>query len=63
MRTTLEIDDALLDAAREMAPALTKTALVEAGLRAFVKQEARRRIAEGALHQPDFVLPPRRRVS
>ncbi|MDP2304680.1 MAG: type II toxin-antitoxin system VapB family antitoxin [Pseudomonadota bacterium] len=61
MRTTIDIDDEALARAQEYAPHLNKTALVAEALRAFARQEARRRIVEGGLHQPDFAEPPRRK--
>jgi len=45
MRTTLDLDETLLDAAWRATGAKTKTAMVEAGLRALVEQAARERLA------------------
>jgi len=45
MRTTLNIDDDLLDEARRVTGIETKTALVEAGLRALLEKAARKRIS------------------
>ncbi len=63
MRTTIDVDEALLAQARAYAPGLTKTALVEAGLRALVKQQAARELAEMGGTQPELKVPPRRKVS
>lgn len=63
MRTTVDIDDALLEEAREYAPRLTKTALLEEGLRALIRREAGRRLARMGGAQPDLELPPRRKPS
>ena len=45
MRTTLIIDDALLDRARQMTGIQEKTALVRAGLEALIAREAGRRLS------------------
>lgn len=63
MRTTVDLDEELLERAREYAPGLTKTALIEEGLRALIRREACRRLADMAGTQPDLVLPPRRKMS
>lgn len=63
MRTTVDLDEELVERAREYAPGLTKTALIEAGLRALVKLEAARRLAEMGGTQPEIHLPPRRKMS
>ena len=62
MRTTLNIDAELLDAARQATGIRTKTELVEAGLRALVEQAARVRLAalEGKI--ADAAAPYRRRA-
>jgi Arc/MetJ family transcription regulator len=63
MRTTIDIDDAALEEAQQYAPGLTKTALIAEALRAFARQEARKAILAGALHTPEFELPPRRKLT
>ena len=63
MRTTVDLDEEALRRAQDYAPELNKTKLINEALRAFARQESRRRIIEGALHNPNFVPPPRRRVS
>lgn len=45
MRTTLNIDDALLGRATELSGLREKTAVVHAGLKALVAQESARRLA------------------
>lgn len=60
MRTTVEIDDDLLAQAQEIAKAHTKRALLEAGLRALIEQEARRRAIALGGSQPDVEMPRRR---
>ena len=63
MRTTVDLDETLIARAQEAAPGLTKTALIEAGLRALVKIESARRLADMIGHESDIVLPPRRKMS
>lgn len=45
MRTTLNIDDQLLDEARHITGMTEKTALVREGLRALIERESARRLA------------------
>ena len=45
MRTTLIIDDSLLERARQLSGISEKTALVHAGLRALIAREAGKRLA------------------
>jgi len=61
MRTTLIIEDALLEQAREATGIQEKTALVHAGLRALVAREAARRLASLGGSQPHLGNVPRRR--
>jgi Arc/MetJ family transcription regulator len=61
MRTTLIIDDALVERAREMTGIQEKTALVRAGLEALIEREAGRRLAKLAGSQPNMKPIPRRR--
>ena len=60
MRTTLVIDEALLEQARELSGIRQKTALVRAGLEALVAREAARRLAALAGAEPG-ARPVRRR--
>jgi len=46
VRMTLNVDKALLDEVVEAHPGVTKTALVEQGLRALLAREAGARLAE-----------------
>ncbi len=46
MRTTLNIDDALLKKAGQLSGIREKTALVRAGLEALITRESSRRLAE-----------------
>lgn len=61
MRTTLIIDDALLNRAREITGIQEKTALVRAGLEALISREAGRRLAALGGTQPKLSSIPRRR--
>jgi Arc/MetJ family transcription regulator len=61
MRTTLIIDDALLERAREATGIREKTALVRAGLEALIAREAGKRLAALSGAQPKISDIPRRR--
>lgn len=61
MRTTVTIDDGLLNRARELSGINEKTALVRAGLEALIAREARRRLAALGGTQPKLGPIPRRR--
>jgi Arc/MetJ family transcription regulator len=61
MRTTLIIDDALLERARSLTGIQEKTALVRAGLEALIAREAARRLAALGGTQPKLADIPRRR--
>jgi Arc/MetJ family transcription regulator len=63
MRTTLDLDETLLDEAARATGAPTKTALIEMGLRALIEQAARRRLAGRRGTIPRAKAPPRRRPS
>lgn len=60
MRTTLLIDDGLLQRARELTGIQEKTALVRAGLEALIAQEAAKRLAALGGTQPKISGIPRR---
>ncbi|HZH40834.1 MAG TPA: type II toxin-antitoxin system VapB family antitoxin [Gemmatimonadales bacterium] len=61
MRTTLILDDALLNRARELSGIQEKTALVRAGLEALITREAGRRLAALGGSMPNLAPTPRRR--
>ena len=61
MRTTLSLDDDLLQAAQELTGLSEKSALVREGLKALVEREAARRLARLGGTAPDFVAGRRRR--
>jgi len=62
MRTTLIIDQDLLERARQLTGIRKKTALVRAGLEALVAREAARRLAALAGTEPGLRAVPRRRT-
>jgi hypothetical protein len=61
MRTTLIIDDGLIERARNLTGIVEKTALVRAGLEALIAREAGKRLAALGGTQPDIADIPRRR--
>jgi len=63
MRTTMNLDDELIERAREETGIKEKTALVHAGLEALIARAARRRLAKLGGSQPNIKDIPRRRPS
>jgi hypothetical protein len=63
MRTTLIINDSLLERAREVTGIKQKTALVRAGLEALIAREAGKRLAALGGTHPKISDVPRRRSS
>ena len=61
MRTTLNIDDSLLERAKALTGIQEKTALVRAGLEALIAREAGKRLAKLGGTQPKLTDIPRRR--
>lgn len=61
MRTTLALDDDLLDEASALTGLNEKTALVREALRALIQRESARRLARLGGSEPDLEVPPRRR--
>ena len=61
MRTTLVLDDALVEEARALTGIEEKTALVRAGLEALIAREAARRLAALGGTMPHLAPIPRRR--
>jgi Arc/MetJ family transcription regulator len=61
MRTTLIIDDSLLERARALTGIQEKTALVRAGLEALIERQAGKRLAALGGTQPKLAKIPRRR--
>ncbi len=62
MRTTLNIDQELLQRARQLTGIGEKTALVRAGLEALIARESARRLAALAGAEPQLRPIPRRRA-
>ncbi len=60
MRTTLNIDDQLLDEAQRITGVKEKTALVREGLRALIERESARRLAKLGGSEPQLQAVPRR---
>ena len=63
MRTTVNIDDRLMDQARELTGLEENAALLREGLRALVEREAARRLARLGGSEPGLKDIPRRRAS
>ena len=62
LRTTLNIDDELLQKARSLTGFKEKTALVREGLKALIERESARRLAKLGGSQPQLESVPRRRI-
>lgn len=63
MRTTLNLDDALLERAHELTGIAERTALLHEGLRALIARESARRLARLGGTEPELTAAPRRRVA
>ncbi len=61
MRTTLNIDDVLLETAARLTGVTEKTALVRMGLEALIARASARRLAKLGGTQKHLVAPRRRR--
>lgn len=62
MRTTLNLDEALLEEAQRLTGLTEKTALVRAALEALIERESARRLARLAGSEPALTPIPRRRI-
>ena len=62
MRTTINIDDALLAKASKLAGPLDRTAVVHEGLKALIERESARRLARLGGTEGALKVPPRRRA-
>ncbi len=60
MRTTLNIDDRLLDEAQRITGVTRKSALVREGLKALIERESARRLARLGGSEPQLKPIPRR---
>lgn len=63
MRTTLNIDDTLVERARELTGIEEKTALIHAGLEALIARAGARRLAALGGSEPALRTAPRRRAA
>jgi Arc/MetJ family transcription regulator len=61
MRTTLILDDTLIEEARRVTGLTEKTAIVHAGLEALIARESARRLASLGGSDPKAAAPRRRR--
>jgi Arc/MetJ family transcription regulator len=61
MRTTMILDDALVEKARKLSGFKAKTAVVHAGLEALIARESARRLAALGASEPRLRAPRRRR--
>jgi Arc/MetJ family transcription regulator len=61
MRTTVNIDDELLEKATKLAGPMDRTAMVSEGLKALIERESARRLARLGGTQPKLNAAPRRR--
>jgi Arc/MetJ family transcription regulator len=61
MRTTVTIDDELLDKAKRYTSLTSTSAVINAALKALVEREAARRLAKLGGTMPDLQPIPRRR--
>lgn len=62
MRTTLVLDDELIERARRLTGLREKTAMVHAGLEALIARESARRLAALGGSEPALRAVPRRRL-
>jgi hypothetical protein len=63
MRTTLNIEDDLVERASELTGIKEKTRLVKLGLEALIARESARRLAKLGGTEKHFLIPPRRRTA
>ena len=63
MRTTINLDDTLLEEAQRVTGTRERTALIHEGLRALIARESARRLARLGGSDPRAKAPKRRRPS
>lgn len=61
MRTTVTLDDDLMESAMEYSGLTEKSSVLRVALQAYVAREAGRRLARMGGSQPDFEAGPRKR--
>jgi Arc/MetJ family transcription regulator len=62
MRTTINLDEALLDEAQRLTGLRERAALIREGLKALIERESARRLARLGGSEPRVQPPPRRRA-
>lgn len=62
MRTTLALDDDLVEEAQRLTGTSEKSALVRQALRALIERESARRLARLGGSEPNIAAAPRRRA-
>lgn len=63
MRTTVNIDDTLLESARDLTGIRENATLLRAGLKALIEQESARRLALLGGSEPQIEKTPRRQIA
>jgi Arc/MetJ family transcription regulator len=63
MRTTLALDDDMIEKAQALTGLKEKSALVREALKALIERESARRLARLGGSEPELVAPPRRRAA
>ncbi len=63
MRTTLNIEDKLIESASELTGIKEKTTLVKLGLEALISRESSKRLAKLGGTEKDLEMIPRRRLT
>ena len=63
MRTTLNIDDELIDKASRLTGIKEKTSLVKLGLETLIARESRRRLIQLGGTEKNLKAPPRRKTA
>ena len=61
MRTTINIDDDLLEKATRLVGPIDRTAIVREALVALIQRESAKRLARLGGSEPNLKIPPRRR--
>jgi Arc/MetJ family transcription regulator len=61
MRTTINLNDRLIDEAQRLTGIKERTALIHEGLRALIERESARRLARLGGREPQLQPPSRRR--
>ena len=62
MRTTVKLDDGLLERAQKLSGLRERSTLLREALGALIERESARRLARLGGSQPQLTAPPRRRV-